>query len=291
MISSMTGYAKSSVSNNGFSAEIEIRSINSRYLEFYLKIPTHFSSKEFEIKELIRSKIKRGKISLFINLKREESSSPPLSIDSVALSNYISLLNELKKSANLKDEITLNNLLAHSDVFILNQNEFSDNEFLVLKSGIEQTLNSLIEMKRNEGNELEKDLRKRISLIENELDLIEKEARANVVEYFEKYKERAKQLLKDIQAYNDRIDLELALLVEKSDITEECVRLRSHLKFFIESLQKEDEPGRKLNFLCQEMNREANTIGSKALSTVITYNAVLIKEEIEKIREQIQNIE
>lgn len=291
MISSMTGFAKSSVSENGFSAEIELRSINSRYLEFYLKIPSHLSSKEFELKELIRSKIKRGKISLIISLKRDETASIPLSIDSVALSNYILLLNELKKSAGLKDEITLNHLLDHSDVFILNQNEFSENEFQLIKKGIEQALTSLIEMKRNEGNELEKDLRKRISIIDNEIDLIEKDARSNVVEHFEKYKERAKQLLKDLQAYSERIDLELALLVEKSDITEECVRLRSHTKFFIECLEKEDEPGRKLNFLCQEMNREANTISSKSLSTVTTYNAVLIKEEIEKIREQIQNIE
>jgi uncharacterized protein (TIGR00255 family) len=113
----------------------------------------------------------------------------------------------------------------------------------------------------------------------------------SVDEYFSILKQKVRTLVEDITQYNDRLGMELALIAERSDITEECVRLKSHLKFFIDSIVNDEEPGRKLNFICQEMNREANTISSKSLSTEITRNSVLIKEEIERIREQIQNIE
>jgi uncharacterized protein (TIGR00255 family) len=146
-------------------------------------------------------------------------------------------------------------------------------------------------MKKKEGEELAKDLKKRIKNIENKLAEIENESQASVEEYYSKLKEKVKLLISNITDYSDRLELELAIIAEKAEITEECVRLRSHLKFFIDSLDNDDEPGRKLNFLCQEMNREANTISSKTVSTAITHNTVLIREEIEKIREQIQNIE
>jgi uncharacterized protein (TIGR00255 family) len=146
-------------------------------------------------------------------------------------------------------------------------------------------------MKKEEGSELDKDLRKRLKIIEEKITKIESEARNSVEEYFQKLKEKARQLFQDLDMYKDRLEMELALLAERAEITEECVRLRSHLKFFEQSLKTDEEPGRKLNFLCQEMNRESNTISSKTISTIITHETVLIKEEIEKIREQIQNIE
>jgi uncharacterized protein (TIGR00255 family) len=146
-------------------------------------------------------------------------------------------------------------------------------------------------MKKNEGKELSKDLKKRIEIIEEKLSEIEKDSANSVNEYFLKLKEKVKLLLEDVNIDNDRLQMELAIIADKAEITEESVRLKSHIKFFMESLDKDDEPGRKLNFLCQEMNRETNTISSKTISTSITHNTVLIKEEIEKIREQIQNIE
>jgi uncharacterized protein (TIGR00255 family) len=156
---------------------------------------------------------------------------------------------------------------------------------------VANAVDSLLEMKSKEGAELAKDLKQRLKNIEKKLDLIEKEASSSVNESFIKYKEKVKALLDDSPDLNDRLELELAILAERSDITEECVRLRSHIKLFLDSLNKEDDPGRKLNFICQEMNREANTISSKTLSTSITHNSVHIKEDIERIREQIQNIE
>jgi len=149
----------------------------------------------------------------------------------------------------------------------------------------------MMNMKKKEGKELSKDLRKRIDNIEERLKEIEKEAEQSVQEYFKKFKEKIKLLIENIAQYSERLELELAIIAEKAEITEECVRLRSHLKFFLNSLENDDEPGRKLNFLCQEMNREANTISSKTVSTSVTHNTVFIREEIEKIREQIQNIE
>jgi len=161
----------------------------------------------------------------------------------------------------------------------------------MVTKALEQALGEMISMKKKEGKELSKDLHKRIENIENKLKEIEQEAAQSVQEYFNKFKEKIKVLIENIAQYNDRLELELAIIAEKAEITEECVRLRSHLKFFINSLENDDEPGRKLNFLCQEMNREANTISSKTVSTSITHNTVFIREEIEKIREQIQNIE
>jgi len=146
-------------------------------------------------------------------------------------------------------------------------------------------------MKENEGKELAKDLQKRVKIIESKLEMIESESTSSINEYFEKLKEKIKLLIENITEYSDRLELELAIIAEKAEITEECVRLRSHIKFFLESLEKDEDPGRKLNFICQEMNRETNTISSKSVSTAIIHNTVMIKEEIEKIREQIQNIE
>ena len=146
-------------------------------------------------------------------------------------------------------------------------------------------------MRDAEGTELEKDLRKRIELIEAALTKIENRSQQSVKEYFDKVVERAKSLVSEFTNNQDRLNMELALLAERSDVTEESVRLRSHVKMFLETLQKSEDAGRRLNFILQEMNREANTINSKSVSSEISHNGIIIKEEIEKIREQIQNIE
>ena len=178
------------------------------------------------------------------------------------------------------------------DIFTSSVEEINEHDFEILKKSVINSLDSLLEMKKNEGSELEKDLKKRVKSIEKYLDLIEKESQPSVGEHFAKYKEKVKNLLdENVNINNDRLETELALMAERADITEECVRLRSHIKFFNSSIDKDEDPGRKLNFLCQEMNREANTISAKTLSTSITHHSVYIKEEIERIREQIQNIE
>jgi len=291
MLFSMTGYGRGTTSNKNISIEAEVKSINSRYLDIYFRLPSSLQSKEYELREVIKSKLKRGKVTTIIQIKSsgKDSDVPVLSKDK--LKALIGFLKDIKKAARINEKIKLDHLLSFKELYLPDEFEFGESEFVLVKEALDKAIKDLLKMKKNEGGELAKDLVARIKSIEEKVNAIENESMKSVNEYFSILKERIKSLVEDVTQYNDRLELELAVIAEKSDITEECVRLKSHLKFFLESIEKEEEPGRKLNFICQEMNREANTISSKSLATEITRNAVLIKEEIERIREQIQNIE
>ena len=291
MIYSMTGYGKGLAENGKIKTEVEVKSVNSRYLDIALKLPGSLMNKEYEFREVIKAKVNRGKLMVVIQVKRNGSDDEVISLNKDMLKNYLSLIKEIKKISKSSEKIKLEHLLLNKEIFETNGLEFSEHEFNVLKKALDNAIIELLKMKKNEGKELAKDLKKRIEIIEAKLDEIEKESGASVNEYHAKFKEKVQAILGDVKLDKDRLEQELAIIVDKAEITEECVRLRSHIKFFSESLEKDDEPGRKLNFICQEMNREANTISSKTISTVITHNTVFIKEEIEKIREQIQNIE
>ena len=290
MIYSMTGYGKGKAENNSFSVEVEIKSINSRYLDIFLKLPSNLVSKDIELRELIKNKVSRGKLSVSIQVKQNKNTSLSL-IDKDKLDELLALIKNIRKAAKINEKIKISHILDNKDLFLSDNFEVPEEEFNIIKSALNTALSELKKMRKNEGKELEKDLHKRISNIESKLVFIENEAEKSVKDNFDKFRERMKLLIEDTASYNERLELELAVIAERADITEECIRLRSHLKFFIESVDKDEEPGRKLNFLCQEMNRETNTISSKSISTHIVHNTVLIKEEIEKIREQIQNIE
>ena len=287
----MTGFGKGRTGNKNLNVEVEVKSVNSRYLDISLRIPSSLMNKDYDIKEFIKSKVKRGKVLASIQIKRNGLEEENLTLDSDKLKSYLSLLKSIKKAAKISEKVKLEHLLINKEILISNNFLISEVEFDLVKDAIEQALTEMMNMKKKEGKELSKDLRKRIDNIEERLKEIEKEAEQSVQEYFKKFKEKIKLLIENIAQYSERLELELAIIAEKAEITEECVRLRSHLKFFLNSLENDDEPGRKLNFLCQEMNREANTISSKTVSTSVTHNTVFIREEIEKIREQIQNIE
>ena len=290
MIYSMTGYGKGSAQNENFNSEVEVKSVNSRFLEISLKLPTSLMNREYEIREFIKSKINRGKLSVIIQLKNNGSYNDSIFINKEKLKSYLSLVKELKKAAKISEKVKLDHLLNHADIFSAPDLELSDSEFHLIKKALDSALTELLKMKKNEGKELTKDLIHRIKIIESQLEKIEKDTATAASEYFNKLKERISILISDVNIDKDRLQQELAIIADKADITEECVRLKSHIKFFLESLN-DSEPGRKLNFLCQEMNREANTISSKSISTLTIHNSVFIKEEIEKIREQIQNLE
>lgn len=287
----MTGFGKGRAGNKNISVEAEVKSVNSRYLDISLRVPSSLMNKDFDIKEFVKIKVKRGKVSVIIQIKRNGLEEDNLVLDTDKLKSYLSLLKSIKKAGKISEKIKLEHLLINKELLTSTNFIVSDVEFDLVTEALDNALTEMINMKKREGKELSKDLRKRIDSIEAKLKEIEKEAEQSVEEYFKKFKEKIKLLIENIAQYNDRLELELAIIAEKAEITEECVRLRSHLKFFLSSLENDDEPGRKLNFLCQEMNREANTISSKTVSTSITHNTVLIREEIEKIREQIQNIE
>jgi uncharacterized protein (TIGR00255 family) len=291
MIYSMTGYGKGSISKNKTSAEAEVKSVNSRFFEISLKLPTILFPYDYEIKELIKAKVQRGKVNVVIHFKKDGVENGFISIDENKLSNHLSLIKKIKKAAGIKDEIKLEHLLSGKEIFTSQDAELNKAEFDIVKSALNKSLDKLILMKKKEGVELSRDLAARIEKIINNVSAIESEFRKSINEYHTKLKQRIQELTGNVELNEDRLILELALIADRADITEECVRLRSHLKFFKESLKNEKEPGKKLNFLCQEMNRETNTISSKSISTSIIHASVLIKEEIEKIREQIQNIE
>jgi len=290
MIFSMTGYGKANAVKNNFSVDVEIKSVNSRFLELFLKLPPLLSDKEYELREILKSKIKRGKINVIVQLKRNGTSDLAM-VNETKLKEYISLIEKIRKTAGIKEEIKIEHILNNREIISSSEISLSEADFNIVKKALKGALDELLKMRKNEGEELAKDLTKRIKTIEGIVVLIEKEFRKSVNSYYKKLKERIKILTREAELDEQRLNLELATMADKADITEECVRLKSHLKFFIDSMSKQAEPGRKLNFLCQELNREANTISSKSISTSLTHNAVLIKEEIEKIREQIQNIE
>jgi uncharacterized protein (TIGR00255 family) len=287
----MTGYGRGAAADENFSIEVEVKSVNNRYLDVSFKLPSSLQSKEFELREFVKNKIKRGKVTFFVSLKSNgrDIDFPVVNKDKVKA--YLSIVKELKKAAKITEKIKLDHLLVFKDLLLPDDIEFAEKEFNTLKKALDNALSDLISMRKKEGEELAKDLIKRVNNINEKITIIEVESSASVNEYFNTLKEKVKVMIENIADYSDRMELELALLAEKAEITEECVRLRSHIKFFLESIKKDEDPGRKLNFLCQEMNREVNTISSKSVSTVITHNAVLMKEEIERIREQIQNIE
>ncbi len=291
MISSMTGFGKGFAQNDKSAFEVELRSVNSRYLEVGLKVSPFLMNREYEIREFIRNRIKRGKVSVNIQSKKNGTSENTLAVDEEKLKIYFDLLKDVKKKTKLKDPITISHVLSFKDIFSAETEEFTDADFEILKTALDAALSELVKMKQNEGEELKKDLVARVKTIQKIVEKIEAEFKKSVTEYYEKLRERINTLITDLTPYNERFALEAALIADKAEITEECIRLKSHIKFFLQSLEKEDEPGRKLNFLCQEMNREANTISSKSISIEIIHSSVQIKEEIEKIREQIQNIE
>lgn len=287
----MTGYGKGSTAKNETFIEVEVKSVNSRFFETSLKLPPILLPYDYEIREFIKTKVQRGKLNVVFHFKKDGVENGFISIDEKKLSNHISLIKKIKKAASIKDEIKLEHLLTGKESFISQDTELSKSEFDLVKSALTKALDKLILMKKKEGTELAKDLSSRIEKILKIVSEIEIEYKKSINDYFNKLRLRITELLDNAEINEDRLNLELALIADRADITEECVRLKSHIKFFKESIKNEKEPGKKLNFLCQEMNRETNTISSKSISTPIIHSSVLIKEEIERIREQIQNIE
>ncbi len=291
MIFSMTGYGKSSLQKSDILVEVEIKSLNSRFLDIFPKLPKSLYDKELEIRNLIKNKVRRGKISVSVYVERNSLDNRIANIQEDKLEAVINLLNDIRKKSNIKSEISLQDLMGFQNFFFSDESEENEEEFKIASEAINEALEQLNKMRRDEGSALATELGERLENIISSLENIEKLSRNEVVEYFEKLKKRAKELINELPHYDDRLKVELALLAEKYDITEECVRLRSHVSQFEDALKGSDDVGRRLNFLSQEMNREANTINSKSISTKITNEGIAIKQELEKIREQIQNIE
>jgi len=292
MLISMTGYGRGNVTEGGVTATADIRSLNSRYLEIQIYIPRDMNAHEQDVKEIIRAKVGRGKITLNLNIERETGESSSLTLDTAAAKNVYGVLDTLRKELNLKDEINLSHLLRFSEVLKpAERGETGEAEWEAAKKAIEAGLDAMNEMRRLEGKQLGIDLRERIEGLQKAVKQIEKLTSGQINTRRSKLQERIKQLLDTKELDEQRIEMEIAMIADKLDITEECVRFRSHIKFFLELMDGKEAAGRKLNFLTQEMNREVNTMGSKSDDAEIARTVVTMKEELEKIREQLQNIE
>lgn len=293
MIASMTGYGRGEAGTKSMVATAEVRGVNSRFLEINAKLPTSIAHRENEVKEIVRLNISRGKVNINITLGYKNVAEIPLMINKPAAKSYYKLLDELKKTLKLKENISLAHLLKFSEVFEpVGNEESTEGEWKVAERALVKAMEAFNAMRRKEGKELMNDLRQRITNLSQSIDAIERLSKRQIPQERARLQQRLQELLQDKSVIDaNRLELEIALLADKLDVTEECVRFRSHNKLFLEVLANETAVGRKLNFLVQEMNREANTIGSKSSDAEVSHIVVRIKEELEKIREQLQNIE
>ena len=289
----MTGFGRAEVTKEGISALVEVRSVNSRFLEVGTRLPRSLAQREKDVKDVIRARLNRGSLNVTVKVEKNLNGASPLKVNTSAAKSYFRLLNDLRKAVKLKEKVKLEHLLNFSEVLEAGEEPGSDEqEWRVVEEALQEALKQLDEMRRKEGKELSNDLEKRIRWMDESVNEIEKLSVGRAPEEKKRLQERVGQLLADKNIIDqNRLELEIALLADKLDVTEECVRYRSHNKFFLEALQGKESAGRKLNFLVQEMNREANTIGSKANEAAMAHLVVRVKEELEKIREQLQNVE
>ena len=293
MIRSMTGYGKGESENKLYRFKIEIKSVNHRYLDINVKLPRYLIYLEESIKKLIKDSLNRGKVDVFVNFDFSEISAIDVKVDLSLARNYKLALEELKNELEIEDDIRLNNILTLPDIIRTEKKELDEDLIWAsIKDSTTKALKRIIEMRESEGEQLKRDMIQKLSNIESIISIVEKRSIYVVEEYRVKLSERIKSILEDSTHIDmDRLAMEVAIYADKSSIDEELTRLRSHVLQFKEILSEKGAIGRKLDFLIQEFNREVNTIGSKSSNSDIVKSVVALKSEIEKVREQIQNIE
>lgn len=289
----MTGFGRGEATDNGSTATVELKSLNSRYLDISIRLPQRLQDKELQLKELIQKVVNRGKISVTVHLNGHESEEPQITVDEAKVKAYTNILNKVRDIAGILDPLTLRNLTNFGDIFITQEEdeELLSKKWALVEKATIIAVENLMVMRSQEGSQLKSDLSERISGIDKILDEIIEISAGRIPEVRNKLKERIKTLVDDDALDADRLEIEVAIQADKMDVTEETVRLRAHLKFFIEAIEQPEPAGRRLNFLTQEINRELNTIGSKANDSAIAHLVVKAKEMLEQIREQVQNIE
>lgn len=291
MIRSMTGYGKSETMVQGMPCSVEIRCVNARYLELSTRLPKMLANKELNVREVVREHVSRGTISVYVRLETA-ALNEEVAFNADAAEKITVALRALRDKLKLSGDVTLDALMKFDAVMARPDDEVEKPDaWPELKDAIVEALVSLNVMRTKEGAELTADFDGRIVAIEGALADIEVRSAARVPHERTRLRERVQKLMEDTPVDEQRLQLEIVILSEKLDVSEECVRLRSHMKFFREYMKEETAVGRKLNFLLQEMNREVNTIGSKANDPDIARLVVGMKEELERMREQIQNVE
>jgi uncharacterized protein (TIGR00255 family) len=292
MLKSMTGFGRAEGDTTLGKVFVESRSVNHRYCDINMKLPKRLSLFENRMKEMIRSQVSRGRIDVSLRLENSGEEKVQLSVDLDLAKQYYRVLHELKEKLQLKDDITLN-LLAGAKDLIMAKEEIGDIEpyWQEVLRILEQSLKNMDDMKRLEGESLANDLQQRLETITKQFQMIKQQFPSRLETTLTRLHDRLRSLLEGMEVDPSRFQQEIAFLAERTDITEEIVRAESHLAQFRTLLEGNEPVGRKMDFLLQEIHREVNTVSAKVNDAEISQRVVEIKSELEKIREQVQNIE
>ena len=291
-IKSMTGFGEGSASEKGISISVEISSVNRKQLDVNISLPRNLVALDALVQSQVRHSFSRGRISGIIRVENTDSSASTVELDEILATQYVAELRQVAEELNLPDNLGAESLVRLPGLLSVTQKNIDTDQIsTVLGKALEKALKALSKMRITEGKALEKDLRDRLSLLEKQVEKIQKLAPKVVPDYREKLFQRLEKAGMNDLATDERVVKEIALFADRCDITEELTRLKSHLSQARKLLRSTEPAGRTLDFLCQELFREINTIGSKANELEITRCVVDFKTELERIREQVQNVE
>lgn len=292
MLKSMTGYGRNEAVTDGKKILVEIKSVNHRYSDYNIKLPRHMGFLEDKIRKYVSSCVTRGKVDIYINVEYYETADKEIILNKEIAKNYIEVLKKLRDEFSLEDDITVSKVAQNPDIFLTERvEEDEDKLWESVKCVLDKALTAFVEMRSREGERIERDLRERIAYMGELAKQIEERSPQTVKEYSDRLYEKIKEVLDGREIDESRILTEVAIYADKVAVNEETVRLASHFEEFYSIIDSGEPAGRRLDFLIQEINREVNTIGSKAGDIDIAKTVVTLKGEIEKLREQIQNIE
>lgn len=291
MIKSMTGYGKSSLSINSREYQVEIKTVNHKYIDTNIRMPRIISYLEEDVRKLIASKIKRGKVDISISFENYSSDGNDIRINTELAKMYIENLKKLAEEENISANIEVTEITRLPDVLTIKSNLDENQIKSELLQVVDEAVNQLINMRQNEGNRISEDILTKISQIEEKNEEIFKLSTGLIDEYVVKLEARIKEILKTEELDKSRLMQEVVIYADKCSVEEEITRLKSHIGQLRNLIDSEGPSGKKMDFIIQEMNRETNTIGSKANNLEIVNRVVDIKTILEDIREQIQNIE
>ena len=292
MIRSMTGYGRAVMTLNGREITVEVRSVNNRFLDCSIKLPRAFSYAEDAVKQKIKEQVSRGKVDVFISVNTTAGENVKISLNRPVLEGYLEALRTIAADYGVREDISATSLARFPEVFLLEKPEEDEAQNTAdIVAVAQQAVSAYNAMRETEGAALAADLRAHAAIILSYVEKVEARSPVTVAEYRSRLENKLREVLESTTIDEGRILTEAAIFADKVAVDEETVRLRSHLNQLESLLQSGGAIGRKLDFLLQEMNREANTIGSKGNDLEQTRNVVEIKAELEKIREQIQNIE
>ena len=292
MIKSMTGFGRCEVQKDARKFTVELKGVNHRYLDVNIRMPKKLNFFETAIRTLLKSYATRGKVDIFITYEDSSQNQVAVKYNEALAAEYLKYLNRMAEEFGLENDVRVSTLSRYPEIFTMEEQAEDEEELWNgLKEALEGAFTQFVETRTTEGENLKKDILEKLGILEELVGYIEERSPQIVREYREKLEEKTKELLADAQIEDSRIAAEVILFADKICTEEEVVRLKSHISHMRSTLEEKEGIGRKLDFIAQEMNREANTILSKANDIEVSDCAISLKTEIEKIREQIQNIE